>query len=456
MDKSISDIDRLFIEGDRSLHQGKYNAAIDIFEQLLEVIETDHNQYFNIQRNLVKAYQQNEQQEKAIALCQLMIDSNSSVATLWGSKFMTNLIPEFEAETSSESITQETTEISSNISASRIKLKTLSEFKQYCQIHLLDNLRAVEKKRINALASMFVAGVIGLVFNWAFIRLTLHSLGIQQSDISFLYVLGLFLLIPLWIIFCRGCIQVYKIGFKRNIIEKIIDFIDDGESLKYASNLFLEDKRQTILGFTRSQIFRNELHEPDNLEQEDCVYGSIGETDIFFAEIWVENIRSSYLNEFEIKESAGKSLIFHGLFFEAKFAKNFISRTFVMPNTLKSKVLASSSWRGEEVKLEDIEFNHIFKVYSDNQVEARYLLSTNLMSRLVDFSHKAKHKVHLSFIDGFMYIAIPYRYRLFEPKLFQSMKSFAPLKEYFFDLQLMIEIVNDLNLNRRIWKKQKL
>ncbi len=452
MDKSISDIDRLFIEGDRNLYQGKFSAAINIFEQLLEKLEPTHNQYFNIQRNLVKAYQQNEQNDKAIALCQLMIESSNNTVSLWSSKFMANLDPQFEEEIIAESVVQEITKSSSNIAIPRIKLKTLYEFKQYCQKYLLSNLKAVEKKRIDALASMFVAGIITLIFNWAFIHLTLYTFGARQNDISLLYIFGLFFLIPIWVIFCRGCIQIYRIGFKRNVIEKIIDFIGDGGSLKYASNLLLEDKRQTILGFTRSQIFRNEIYEPDRLEQEDCVYGSIGNTDIFFAEILVENTKSSYLNEFEIKESIGKSLIFHGLFFEAKFAKNFVSRTFILPNTLKSKVTPLNSWRGEEVKLEDLEFERIFKVYSDNQIEARYLLSTNLMSRLVEFSYKAKRKVYISFVDGFMYIAIPYRYRLFEPKLFTNMKSFSPLKEYFLDLQLMIGIVDDLNLNRRIWK----
>ncbi|MEM7592810.1 MAG: DUF3137 domain-containing protein [Cyanobacteria bacterium P01_A01_bin.83] len=49
-------------------------------------------------------------------------------------------------------------------------------------------------------------------------------------------------------------------------------------------------------------------------------------------------------------------------------------------------------------------------------------------------------------------MAIPYRHNLFEPKLFSSMMSFTPLKEYFLDLQLMIGIVEDLNLNCRIWR----
>ncbi|MGF1591606.1 MAG: DUF3137 domain-containing protein [Pleurocapsa sp.] len=143
--------------------------------------------------------------------------------------------------------------------------------------------------------------------------------------------------------------------------------------------------------------------------------------------------------------------MFHGLFLEAKFAKNFISRTFIVPNDIKGKIITWNNWRGDLIKLEDPEFNQIFRVHGDSQIESRYILSTNLMRRLVEFHQKAGRKVYLSFVDGFVYVAIPYRYPLFEPRLFKTMMSFTPLKEYFQNLQLMIGIVEDLNLNRRIW-----
>ena len=454
MDRSISDIDRLYIEGNRHLHRGNFAVAVDIFERLLKVIEPDRSLYFNVRRNLVKAYQKNDQTEQAIALCQSMIDSDDNIAVLWGTKFMANLVPESNSTVPiSESTDRKTAKTASQAIVSSTKPKTLLEFKQYCQEHLLKNLKAIEQKRIETLASMFLGGAILLIFNWGLIHFIFYVYQIERGNTLSLYFCGLVILIPIWIIFCRGCIQVYRIGFKRNIIEKIVSFLDRAGTLKYASNLLLEDKRQTIQGFTRSQIFRDELHEPDSLEQEDCVYGTIGKTDIFFAEITAVDLKKACLNRWERPEEHGKSVIFHGLFFEARFPKSFVGRTFILPNTLKSKITSLNSWRGEEIKLEDPEFERRFRIYSDNQIEARYLLSTNLMSRLVNFSYKAKRKVYLSFVGGFVYIAIPYRYNLFEAKLFQNMTFFAPLKEYFLDLQLMIGIVDDLNLNIHIWKQ---
>ena len=442
-------IEQLFIQGERNFHQGNFVAAISFFEQLYQELHPRHRNYFNVQRSLVKAYQKNQQTEQAIALCQQMADSDVAATCLWGQKFLATLAPEIHQQILVNLSNKSITESTANIPLPNIKTKTLSEFKQYCQDNLLGHLKELENTRKKTLRTILISGVICLVVTWYFCQILFNY--IKVNHVVFFYLSCLSFPISVWLMFCRSCIQVYGLGFKRNIIENIINFIDEQGRLGYASHLFLEDKRQTIMAFTKSQIFRNELEEPDSLEQEDCVYGTIGNTDIFFAEILVKKITGRQEDELGLESFLHKSIIFRGLFFEAKFAKNFISRTFIVPNDVKNKIPSLNNWRGEIVKLEDPEFNRMFRVYGDSQIESRYILSTNLISRLVDFNKKAGRKVYLSFIDGFVYIAVPCRYNLFEPKLFKNMMSFAPLKEYFQDLQLMIGIVEDLNLNRRIW-----
>ncbi|MEY2857583.1 MAG: hypothetical protein RLZZ74_1895 [Cyanobacteriota bacterium] len=447
MDKSLSlpEIDRLYLQGDRNLHQQKFPAAIKIFEQLLEIVDPSSRLYFDVQRGLIKAYQQNQELDQAIALCQSVADSDIASTALWGQHFLAVLSPDFLAPVDSQP-EESAPEV---IPAPPIKPKTLAQFKQYCEEHLLEKLQALEHKRKYTLKTIFASGIIFLIITWC----CCWALSIWlNSNVSFsFYVLCLSVTISIWVIFCRGAIHNYKIGFKGNIIESIVDFIGDGDHLHYAAHLFLENKRQTILALTRSQILRDELQEPDYLEQEDCVYGTIGNTNIFFAEILAEKRTGGHLDEFAREVYDRKSVLFQGLFFEAKFAKNFGSRTFVMPNDFQGRITPFHSWRGDLIKLEDPEFDEMFRVYGDSQLESRYILSTNLMSRLVEFNQKAGRKVYLSFVEGFLYIAIPYRHNLFEPRLFKSMMSFTPLKEYFQDLQLMIGIVEDLNLNRRIW-----
>jgi tetratricopeptide (TPR) repeat protein len=442
---SLQEIERLYIQGDRDLHQGRYSEAIATFEQLLQIVDTHEGLYFNIQRNLIKAYEQNQQLEQAIALCKFIADSDIASNALWGQNYLKRLSPNEQ-----KPIAEPESELNIN-AVSTIQPKTLAEFKQYCEANLLEHLKTLECKRKSTLRTIFISAIICLILTWC-ISFSL-SYWIRANNSLLFYVYCLILPASAWVIFCRGCIYNYKIGFKRNIVENIVEFISDRDrQLNYAAHLFIENKRQTIMAFTRSQILRDEIAEPDYLEQEDCVYGTIGDTNIFFAEILAENRKGGYLDEFGSENYRHKSVLFRGLFFEARFAKNFVSRTFVLPNDIKGKISLLHNWRGELIKLEDPEFERIFRVYGDSQTESRYILSTNLMSRLVDFNHKAGRKVYLSFVDGFLYVAIPYRHNLFEPRLFNSMMSFTPLKEYFQDLQLMIGIVEDLNLNRRIWQ----
>ena len=109
--------------------------------------------------------------------------------------------------------------------------------------------------------------------------------------------------------------------------------------------------------------------------------------------------------------------------------------------------------RDQLVKLEDPEFEKHFVVYSKDQIEARYILSTSLMRRIVDFKKKTKKDIHLSFVGSKVYVAISYVRDLFEPRVFQTLLSFEPIQQYFEDLSLAIGIVDDLNLNTRIWTK---
>lgn len=152
-----------------------------------------------------------------------------------------------------------------------------------------------------------------------------------------------------------------------------------------------------------------------------------------------------------INNQAYQKNIFKGLFFGAKFNKYTKVITIIQPKGLKTEINSISHGSKELIKLEDPEFSQYFTVYSEDQVEARYILSTNLMEKLVDFKKKVGKNVYVSFVENMIYIAVEYPNGLFEPNLYKSMLSFAPLREYFEAIQLMLGLVEELNLDRKIW-----
>ena len=88
------------------------------------------------------------------------------------------------------------------------------------------------------------------------------------------------------------------------------------------------------------------------------------------------------------------STIFKGLMLAVKLNKNFDKETVIKTDNFKLFDIKKNI-----IKLEDEEFNKKFKVLADDEVEARYLLTTSFMERLKNF-HKNKKDKTIIFFDN--------------------------------------------------------
>jgi Protein of unknown function (DUF3137) len=141
----------------------------------------------------------------------------------------------------------------------------------------------------------------------------------------------------------------------------------------------------------------------------------------------------------------------------ADFNKRFQGTTVVLPDVAERLLgrfgQALQSLGGDLVRLEDPDFERAFVVRSSDQVEARYILSPALMQRILAFTAKAQCRPSLSFCQSRLFLALPERRDLFEPPLFRSPLARDLVGTYLADLQLSVGVVEDLNLNTRIWSK---
>ena len=243
----------------------------------------------------------------------------------------------------------------------------------------------------------------------------------------------------------------YKRNYKSKIVRKIVNFVDKG--LSYNPERYIEQ----VL-FQGSKIFQERI---DRYRGDDLVTGTIDKTSISFSEIHAEY-------KTETRDSKGRKqthwhTIFKGLFFMADFNKDFNSFTVVMPDsaervfgkfgqTLQS--LGTMFSTRELVKLEDAEFEKYFAVYSPNQVEARYILSPTMMEKLVEFRKSVNREIYISFNFSKVFIGVPIQEDLFEPSIMNSILDIAPIERYYKIIELMVGIVNELDLNTRIWSKE--
>jgi len=316
-------------------------------------------------------------------------------------------------------------------------MKSIEEFKTFYYEKLLPELQALENSRKEALGKVYtICGPLALVV----IVLTLSTLQIDRLPFVVLFVgfAGIGLLF-------KFLTRQFVSEFKSGIIEKIVAFIDPG--LHYHKDSYL-----SVNDFQHSTIF---LKRPDSYRGDDRVTGKVGATDIDFSEIHAQYVTR------DSKGNRHYHTIFKGLFFKGDFNKNFHGQTLVLPDTAE-RTFGSfgqmlQSWnhmRPPLVKLEDPEFEKLFVVHSTDQVEARYILSPSLMRRIIDFQKKTDRKIFFSFINSSVFIAISYLRNLMEPRIFSTLLEYGPIQQYFEDLNLFIGIVEDLNLNTRIWTKE--
>jgi hypothetical protein len=202
--------------------------------------------------------------------------------------------------------------------------------------------------------------------------------------------------------------------------------------------------------FVTSKIFHNSI---DVFEGEDQVKGKIDQTEIEFSELLVQYITR------DSKGNQTKNTTFKGIFFIADFHKDFKGETFVLKDHAQ-KLFGNmgtffqriNGLRPELILMENPLFEKQFVVYGTDQIESRYIITPTLMERMVEMNRLFKG-IQFSFVNSKLFIAIPFRENLFEPKLFKSLENADYIQSYFQILSGCIGIVDTLELNERLWSK---
>ena len=324
-------------------------------------------------------------------------------------------------------------------------MKTLEELRQFYDTTLINELIVLEaqRKAVVKKVGIAAAGILAVI---AVVLIVMRGAMAQSAMFAlFPVVFGLVVLGVITHLMARG----YVGQFKDVVIYGIVKFID--ETLSYSKHGYIGESV-----FRACEIFKRQ---PDRYKGDDLVAGKLGATEIEFSEIHAEYKTTT--TDSKGRRKTHWHTIFKGLFFIGDFNKDFACEVVVLPDTAERFLgrlgQMFQSWnigRGELIKLEDPEFEKLFAVYGDDQIQARYILSTSLMKRIVDFKKKTGRQIFLSFIRSRIYVAVSYNKSLFEPRLLRTLIDFAPIQEYFEDLQVAIGIVDDLNLNTRIWSKQ--
>ncbi len=253
--------------------------------------------------------------------------------------------------------------------------------------------------------------------------------------------------------------EEWRKAFKWRVMTRLVKYVNP--NLEYHPERYISEREYEL-----SMLYHNSPR-PDRYRGEDLIEGVIDKTDIRLSELHTEYKQVTYDSKGRRQEQWITT--FRGLFISADFHKHFQGVTLVLPDTEQSWLGGFGQWLqslsaklgnqpGELVKMEDPEFEKQFKVFSTDQIEARYILTPSLIRRIVNFRAKTKSPIRLSFIASRVFVAIPTQHNHFEPpslfaptnKLLES----ETLAQYFEEIKFALAVVDELNLNTRIWTKR--
>lgn len=233
--------------------------------------------------------------------------------------------------------------------------------------------------------------------------------------------------------------------FKQEAIPRLLQTALPG--FWYDSNLCVSESE-----FCDSSLFIR----PDRYNGKDYFEGTHGKTGLHFSLVHAEERYETTTTD---TDSDGHTTtqteehwrdIFKGLFFAADFNKHFNGHTLIRAG----KAGLFSGLFGNLVKLEDPRFSQQFKVYSSDQVEARYLLTPRMMERLLDLKNSLGN-IEISFIGSWINIAAGgFPYNAFEPDVKQPFTDPVQVERTLGWIFLVVGMVEELDLNTRIWTKQ--
>lgn len=295
----------------------------------------------------------------------------------------------------------------------------------------MNEIKNLENKRLTILSNLkmvllFLSGLAVLAFTYLYFSSNdfLTSLFIPSFCVIFLYQT-----------YRNFIVKNFNYEFKNKLLREIITNISP--NLDYFPNKFIDKKE-----FYYPNIYKI----ADFYGGNDLIEGKFKGVNIKLSDLFLQEEIITY--DEKGNQKVRYETIFKGIFFIADFNKFFTSKTYVLSNKI-----AFLNKFGNRAYMDDVEFEKCFKTFTNDQINARYVLTPNFMERVLKIKNYFKKELNFAFLDSKIYIYLEFNYDSFEPKLHNSLIGENSILEiYEKNILEILNLVEELNLNNKIWK----
>ncbi len=308
---------------------------------------------------------------------------------------------------------------------------------------------------------LLIVGSIALV-----VGLIVIMIDSQQSQDLYWISLGIVVLIVLIVIVVK--FDRLRRTFKQKFVSKMAQAVVSkcqfpNQTDAYVYHCQYEPEKHVSRSYMeQSQLFPYRI---DKIQGEDLFSGKLGVTDFQFSEMKLIQTQTTTNSKGQTKRV--DVTMFKGILFVADFHKSFDGMTTlhaenVLTNSFIGKMMVSPIRKvmrdlnvGEtrlSIDLESEAFNEAFEILTTNEIEARYLLSSNMMERILAFRERHKQKIEISFVDSLICISMNTNKNYFELKM-NGKDLEKELQHIYEDLLFFFGTIEAFDLNTRIWSK---
>src|SRR5699024_11693579 len=198
----------------------------------------------------------------------------------------------------------------------------------------------------------------------------------------------------------RNFHHTYKVNVINATLQQLFRMIEPPEDE--------EDYRYRVRYRPNKYIHNNQMRKSKLLSSfnrssgEDYTSGQIGLTTFEFSEVHLKH-EEEYRDKDGRKKTRVKT-VFSGVAFIADFHKDFVGQTYL----IRKKWLNQRKWSlqfsgAHAIELEDMAFNKMIEKMSTDDIETRYILSSNLMLQIIELVDLAYVPLLIDFVDTIKY-----------------------------------------------------
>jgi hypothetical protein len=303
------------------------------------------------------------------------------------------------------------------------------KFHKYYYSNIIPQLTLFEEERKKTLLKYNIVLSVAFIFVIILILLMLYNTSKMGDGIS-----AFFFGIPLFAIPFRVSYSIKK-KFENNVKQKIMT-----PFLNFFGNFIWTNKKSLPPAEIKNSLLISRF---DLLRSDDYFEGTYEGIKIIISENELIQIHHNS------KGGTRHITIFDGLFIKIDMNKNFKYHTIIKNEKLFN---APFNKNFEKVELEDPEFNKMFDVYSQDQIEARYLITTSFMERFKNLQEVYNtKKISASFLENSILISMDCRKDMFKlNKLEKPLDNGEEFQTLFEEFVAIISLVDLLKLDQKI------